>query len=710
MFRRTLEKLSISRGLSRWFAHGEPGPASHTAPLAIENLEERRLLTGFGANDFIVAGYNNGTLADLDQNGNFQGTIDSLPGAVGLDFLANGNLVAAGQGSGVKEYDSAGNVVTSFNNNDIGDPIDLKASSSNLLYAGNQQPGGAPEVNLSGTTLRFVGTNNYDSIALLPNNVVWAGGDGYQGKIDVIDLTSGNVTSTITLDHGQNDAESMFYSASTNTVLTTSDNQGVFERDLNGNFIREFAFPTSTDSYGVTRGPGGDVFATDFSHSSILEWHADGTFVGSIDISSNVSGPTGLVWAGNSNPNFVVQNGTLTVHGTTNADNFTIQFSDSTDFTVTLGSESHAYTTGAIQQVVFNGATAQASAVVDVSHSFRTFKAMGQAGSLQATTSGFEVDINAAPTIDTYGNPASTAFLQDTASGSFVGSATGQYGYITGTGFFTQAVTFGNIYATTSGTSNTATLYIPDGIFIDTPNFGEIYSPTVITASGFHHLSANGGGSGQGALAMLYLGANSTLTGTSTYSSVDGPTGQQLAIGFDSLTAYADASHTDKALIYSVSGATMLLNPTYSELKGNHLSIVGVGFPTLYAIASSTGGDSVSVFAGAGQSVVSTPAYVSLTGGGMTAQAQGFSQASVYGNHGAGNNIWLYDSPGDDHLTVQGNMATLVTPTTTTTVTNFDAVDAVHSAGNDVATLSVVDYSLQLTGQWGFQLGVHLPT
>ena len=49
----------------------------------------------------------------------------------------------------------------------------------------------------------------------------------------------------------------------------------------------------------MTRGPGGDVFATSQFDHGVYHWHADGTFVGFTDLSASISRTRNIVWAGN---------------------------------------------------------------------------------------------------------------------------------------------------------------------------------------------------------------------------------------------------------------------------------------------------------------------------------------------------------------------------------------------------------------------------
>lgn len=74
----------------------------------------------------------------------------------------------------------------------------------------------------------------------------------------------------------------MFYSAATDTVLMAShdtrfDKAGIVERDTSGNLVRLFDVPDGfLGAAGVTRGPGGDVFATEIGIDTVYRWTADG--------------------------------------------------------------------------------------------------------------------------------------------------------------------------------------------------------------------------------------------------------------------------------------------------------------------------------------------------------------------------------------------------------------------------------------------------
>lgn len=257
----------------------------------------------YGPTDFLIADFFGNRIAVYDQNLVFKGYLDTtITQAAGLDFLPNGNLVASSSAlDQIRQYSSAGTMVSSFTDSRVGNPIDTKVGPPNLVYVGaNTATSGVPEFTLSGTFVKSFGVGKqYTGVAVLPGGVLWAGG-GTPGVIDVYSIATGLQTGTIPLDNGQGSAFSMFYSAATNTVLmgdiTTSR---VFERTTTGTFVRQFLPSVAGIPAGVTRGPGGDVFATSFFGGTITRWQANGTFVGATPVTPNTTAPVNIAWAGN---------------------------------------------------------------------------------------------------------------------------------------------------------------------------------------------------------------------------------------------------------------------------------------------------------------------------------------------------------------------------------------------------------------------------
>ncbi len=263
-------------------------------------------LVNFGATDFIVASSYNNRIVVYDQNLVFRGNLDtSFDQVTGVDFLPNGNLVAAGHSpSRIKIYNSKGTIVSDFSNKITGEPSDVKASSASLLYVKMYSiPLSAyiiAEFTIGGKFKRGFGEAKYGGVAILPGGVLWAGNE-FGKRIDVFSIATGVLSSTITLDNEQESATSMYYSPVTNTVLITDKSKGkVYERTTAGVFVRQFTVPpgNTTVLLGVTRGPSGDVFATDAAFGRVYRWSATNTYIGHTEL-TGVYAPSNIVWAGN---------------------------------------------------------------------------------------------------------------------------------------------------------------------------------------------------------------------------------------------------------------------------------------------------------------------------------------------------------------------------------------------------------------------------
>ncbi len=272
----------------------------------------------FDFDDFIVSGFLSDNIAVFDSDRTFKGFLDTnFNGVSGMDFDAAGRVVATSVNGEVRVYNSAGELVPelSFFNDDLGAAIDLKVGPSGNYYVGTQSTGGGLlEFTPTGETVRVWAEGDYDGVAVLPGGVFWGGGFGLppRGFINIFDLDTGVQSGTIPLDNGQVTAVSMFYDPNTDTVLTVDiDSDKVYERDIDGNFIRSFevpdGFPEMRTSVGVTRGPNGDVYATNqgtlgsADGNGVFIWDASGDFVEFIEFpEAAVRAPIGILYTGNS--------------------------------------------------------------------------------------------------------------------------------------------------------------------------------------------------------------------------------------------------------------------------------------------------------------------------------------------------------------------------------------------------------------------------
>lgn len=270
------------------------------------------------ATDFLVADFNTGQIAVLDQNLAFKGYLAvSQPAPYGLDFFSNGNVVANIRNTNqVKVFNNTGTVVSSFtsNINVSSNSQDIKTASNGRIYLG-EGTGNIFEFDQAGNKLRGFGNvgSNYTGVALTPGRRMW--GNQFSPTVDVFDLTTGagnNIAPifSFALDNGQTSAQTMFYSGLTNTVLSTSNGGDVFERNANtGVFVRKFlmtSIPPGTYRAfaGVTRGPGGDVYVTAYlgtgGDGRIARFNGTtGAFISATDVTAFLNAPCNIIWGGN---------------------------------------------------------------------------------------------------------------------------------------------------------------------------------------------------------------------------------------------------------------------------------------------------------------------------------------------------------------------------------------------------------------------------
>ena len=225
----------------------------------------------FDSNDFIVVGTNfppSGTHI-YSETLAYKGPLGAIPhGSItgyGVGHVAIHEFDELGEY--VRVYNSAGSVVKEIPS--PGNNGDLKArANGNLLLARTRtmsgDPGPIKEITATGAVVRTIGSLPYRSIAVLPGNIMWAGMNN-SNTIDVFDLTTGLFSTSFVLPGGQDDANSMYYSNETNTVLVADSREVpltqsniVSELDTTGALVRtfnlrpDFVAPMES-SLGVTR-------------------------------------------------------------------------------------------------------------------------------------------------------------------------------------------------------------------------------------------------------------------------------------------------------------------------------------------------------------------------------------------------------------------------------------------------------------------------
>ncbi|GJM25848.1 MAG: hypothetical protein DHS20C16_22630 [Phycisphaerae bacterium] len=260
-------------------------------------------------NDFLIAGAFSDNIFVYDAEDYsfktelFTSNFDRVR-AIGFDLL--GNVASANLGGKMHLWSPDGTLLLTI---DVGlpeGPVGVGVGPSGNYFIAVQS--GILEFDQSGNWLRTLGPGkDYKAVAFLPGDVMWGAGGGSSGAagiMDVYDVVSGSILYSIPFDNGQLQVQALHYSPSTHSVLIADNTFGaVFERDESGAFIRRFDAPGIQKLSGVTRGPGGVVFATDNGGSEFTDgilhiWNPDGTHIESVTLANNIRGAANILWTG----------------------------------------------------------------------------------------------------------------------------------------------------------------------------------------------------------------------------------------------------------------------------------------------------------------------------------------------------------------------------------------------------------------------------
>jgi len=299
-------------------------PLLAAAALMAAMLPQRARAVSFDSDDFLIVGREGSEgihVFDHDFTPKDRLVTIAAMGGSGIDFDSQGNVVYVGISPRqilVKNTTPTQHTSTPVANG-AGDVV--VAPNGNYIVASSTIQERTPD----GAIVRSFGSGGYSSVAILPGNILWAGTHNVNAPgqdIQVYDLNTGQLINSLPLHvpAGQLYVGDIFYSKLTNTVLMGNGRAdsnipgataAAFELDLAGNLLRTFSTPPSStavynfiNSNGITRGPNGDVFATDHSdmHPTRLgHWKADGTFVGYVPAQTafTLANPQGILWAGN---------------------------------------------------------------------------------------------------------------------------------------------------------------------------------------------------------------------------------------------------------------------------------------------------------------------------------------------------------------------------------------------------------------------------
>lgn len=259
---------------------------------------------GWNPGDIIIADGNGGHIAIYDSALNFRHYLTSgFTSVVGLDFMPNGNLIAAGRGTNnIRQYAPNGSLVSQFTTvGTVVSPIDLKVGPANQIYVSTQNPSiGIQEYDLAGNlqgTFFAATFNDAQGVAVLPGNQLWGTpGTGTAG-LHIFDRTTRSLITRIPYDNSQTESSMLYYNSITNTVFM-GDSQSVVERDINGGFIRRLNSNFGLGGVmGILRLNNGDIWALESVQPDMHRWNAAGTFIGLNHLAANLDGSGNIVQA-----------------------------------------------------------------------------------------------------------------------------------------------------------------------------------------------------------------------------------------------------------------------------------------------------------------------------------------------------------------------------------------------------------------------------
>ncbi|MEM9913334.1 MAG: dockerin type I repeat-containing protein [Planctomycetota bacterium] len=309
---------------------------------------------GFDGDDFLVSSLgisgHSGVLvldADLSVKGRLASSPDAL--STGLDFDPQGRLVArmrpfSPRNAMAAVFEPSGRMAPQFPDYIINrnGTLDLKVTPNNTYLAAAQdeffgEDNGLLEFDRQGNLLRALDVGpDYESVAVLGDGTIWAGGGSFTGFLNAFDPVTGAKTELFEspwsvlppppFDGGQTAVSSMTYDATTDSVLLADRlTLQVFERATDGTLLNTFTLPgvvpdPSGPLLSATRGPGGEVYAA--SGSTIYRFEEDGSFLDETVLDVNLSAAN-LVWAGNASP-FVALPGDYNGDGQVDAADYTV--------------------------------------------------------------------------------------------------------------------------------------------------------------------------------------------------------------------------------------------------------------------------------------------------------------------------------------------------------------------------------------------------
>lgn len=516
----------------------------------------------------------------------------------------------------------------------------VTGTGSILVYV--NAVGATPSYSVSDVQVFSLVVGGSPAVNQAPVNSVPAAQTVATGKTFAFSAANGNVVSVADADAGTNNVQVTL--TATNGTLAVTANVNLVELVGNGTGTITLAGPTSALNTAL----------------ATLTYTPTPGYVGaaSLQVVTSDQGNTGTGGAKSDADSVsltvvqpIVQQGTtLTLTGTTGADQFSLTFSSATSFTVVLNGQASIYTSSQIAQIVYDALAGNDTSNVFLSTAANDVVSTTSAGAIQIGNA-FTATISHSEINQVNGQTADVATINGAAGDQFYGQST--YSLVQRTGLTITMAGFGQV---TSAGATYAYLYDSSGA--DNYNAAAANS-TMTYASGAKTIASGAtytyGFMFGGGVDTANVAAN---TATTNY----------VYAGSDDTAYFADSAGFDQFYGQPAYGYDVMFG------SGGGSNTV-VGFGQVFATSSSGGNDNAylydsagndSYFAENGYSYISTPAGLVrealgfhldygffLFGGADKAYLKADTLATNYvyagtPTIGADDAAYFYDSPGND--------------------------------------------------------------
>jgi DNA-binding beta-propeller fold protein YncE len=356
---------------------------------------------------------------------------------------------------------------------------------------------------------------------------------------------------------------------------------------------------------------------------------------------------------------------TLTVGSNPSDENLQVNFTSATTFNVTLGATTNSYTTAGVNQVVFAGADASATAAVTDTFNNLTSAILTPA-TMTIKAANYEIDVTNTTTNTVSGGAADTATLSDATKDSRFYGHPGVSQFLNTDIYngptFTETVDdFGTVNATSFNIGDVASLYDSQGTntFTASPTTANMTGPGyAYNVTAFHQVDAIGTAANNDT-AYFADSTGGSFNSSPTVAISDGTGYFNQASNFKVVYDIA-ANANDQASLYDRSGANVFEhhnasggNPAYSVFYSRTGSFYDLVYNSLQVTATSAStmdqayiGDNT-----AGSRLYAHPTNTLLANTGFNFLANNFGNVQTTETGTSSTEVaYMYDSTGVDRF------------------------------------------------------------